>query len=55
MNAVGHEIGEEFSSFMLGEMDTRAHVICDGGEITFGAVFDPQRGGFDSFAFNGAL
>ena len=55
VNAVGHEIGEEFSSFMLGDLDTRAQVICDGGEITFGAVFDPQRGGFDSFAFNGAL
>jgi hypothetical protein len=55
VNAVGHESGEEFPSFMPDELDTRAHMICDGGEITFGAVFDPQRGGFDSFAFNGAL
>jgi hypothetical protein len=55
VNAVGHEIGEELSGSLLGELDTRARVICDGGEITFGAVFDPQSGRFDSFAFNGAL
>ena len=39
----GHEIGEESSSFMLGDLDTRAQVI------------QSTARGFDSFAFNGAL
>jgi hypothetical protein len=27
--------------------------MCDGGTMAFGAVFDLNRQGFDSFTFNG--
>ena len=33
----------------------RAVKMCDGGILSFGAVFDVDLGGFDSFYFNAAL
>jgi hypothetical protein len=34
---------------------TQAHLICDGGTITFGAEYDPATATFSNFAFNGSV
>ena len=34
---------------------TQAHLICDGGPITFGVEYDPATGQFSNFAFNGSV
>lgn len=34
---------------------TQAHLICDGGTITFGVEYDPATGQFSNFAFNGSI
>lgn len=34
---------------------TQAHLICDGGAITFGVEYDPATGQFSNFAFNGSV
>jgi hypothetical protein len=34
---------------------TQAHMICDGGPITFGVEYDPETGAFSNFAFNGSV
>lgn len=34
---------------------TQAHLICDGGPITFGVEYDPATGQFNNFSFNGSV
>jgi hypothetical protein len=34
---------------------TQAHLICDGGPITFGVEYDPATAQFSNFAFNGSV
>lgn len=34
---------------------TQAHLICDGGPITFGVEYDPGTGDFSHFSFNGSV
>jgi hypothetical protein len=37
------------------EWRTKAVMICDGGKVTYGALFDLWRQTFDFFSFNGHL
>ncbi len=34
---------------------TPAYVLCDGGELAWGIVFDPSDGHFEDFAVNGSI
>jgi hypothetical protein len=53
LNALAH--GEFFYAELGDEWRRRAVVVCDGGTDYLGAVFDLERGAFDSLEFNGAI
>jgi hypothetical protein len=55
VNAVGHLGDKPGASNMVEGWRTRALDLCDGGLLSFGAVFDVERDLVDAFAFNGTI